>query len=282
MNLVLPYVYSGLGTWERQESPVLGVYVAICRWVARGVGETPAGFRGFSHPSGPRPGTRAQPCSPPSPPQELAAEDGGAGDAVLPLAEPQGRAFRGQGQWAGSRRCVWGTGAALPQSPGQDPVAWRENKGLEREEFPLQMELYSAEDLALMLSPVLETLQGGLVPCPAATQPGSRQDTVAEHHGPGTQGAGDPESRWDRCQLWGHRGLGVRGPHRSNKAQGGPEGAFLLLSLMLPCPCAPVLGDIGGAGAVPLRGDGLHLHPAGHPPWGAALEVTTPCGLHQL
>ncbi|XP_014381896.1 transmembrane channel-like protein 6 isoform X1 [Alligator sinensis] len=31
MNLVLPYVYSGLGTWERQESPVLGVYVAICR-----------------------------------------------------------------------------------------------------------------------------------------------------------------------------------------------------------------------------------------------------------
>lgn len=31
INLLIPYIYNLLAAWEKQESPVLEVYVAICR-----------------------------------------------------------------------------------------------------------------------------------------------------------------------------------------------------------------------------------------------------------
>lgn len=45
----------------------------------------------------------------------------------------------------------------------------------------------------------------------------------------------------------------------------------------MPCLIvSPVLGDVCGAGAVSLHGDGFHIHPAGRALRGAALEVTNP------
>uniref|UniRef100_A0A8C5X950 Transmembrane channel-like protein n=1 Tax=Malurus cyaneus samueli TaxID=2593467 RepID=A0A8C5X950_9PASS len=39
LNALMPHLYNLLATWEKQDSPVTRVYVAVCRWAAWGCGE---------------------------------------------------------------------------------------------------------------------------------------------------------------------------------------------------------------------------------------------------
>lgn len=80
--------------------------------------------------------------------------------------------------------------------------------------------------------------------------------------------AGTPQS-WD---MWERK----RSPSPSQPMGEPWQGRNLPVCLVPPVFVSPVLGDVCRAGPVPLHGDGLRVHPAGHHLWGAGLQVTCP------
>lgn len=95
LNLGAPYLFRVLAVLERHDSPVLEVYVAICRCVVgwdRQVGLSGAGPLSPRHPS-------LSLCTPsPLFPQEPHPQGGHPGDSLLPLAGPQGGHPEGPGE----------------------------------------------------------------------------------------------------------------------------------------------------------------------------------------
>lgn len=71
-------------------------------------------------------------------------------------------------------------------------------------------------------------------------------------------------------------GRGRRSPSPSQPMGEPWQGRNLPVCLVPPVFVSPVLGDVCRAGPVPLHGDGLRVHPAGHHLWGAGLQVTCP------
>lgn len=80
--------------------------------------------------------------------------------------------------------------------------------------------------------------------------------------------AGTPQS-WG---MWERK----RSPSPSQPMGEPWQGRNLPICLVPPVFVSPVLGDVCRAGPVPLHGDGLRVHPAGHHLWGAGLQVTCP------
>lgn len=92
LNLGALYLFRILATLERHDSPVLEVYVAICRCAAR---RARCGLSG-ARPLSPRHSAlspRAHPFL-----QEPHPQDGHPGDSLLPLARPQGGHPEGPGE----------------------------------------------------------------------------------------------------------------------------------------------------------------------------------------
>ena len=92
LNLGGPYLFRILAALERHDSPVLEVYVAICRceasWARCRL--SGAGLLSPRHPA-------LSPCTHPFP-QEPHPQDGHLGDSLLPLAGPQGGHPEGPGE----------------------------------------------------------------------------------------------------------------------------------------------------------------------------------------
>ena len=134
------------------------------------------------------------------------------------------------------------------------------------------------------------------VPCQGRTEP-SQGCHPSTSRGGGLAVGGLPDGRrHHRLLCWGEGGSSrTRAPQtwggwgKECRAGGGPTAPCTVRAtgkswgrrgpaarLVPPLPVSPVLGDVCGAGPVSLRGDGLHVHPAGHTLWGAGLEVTCP------
>lgn len=92
LNLGAPYLFRILAALERHDSPVLEVYVAICRCEARWArcGLSGAGPLSPRHPAL---SLHTHPF-----PQEPHPQDGHPGDSLLPLAGPQGGHPEGPGE----------------------------------------------------------------------------------------------------------------------------------------------------------------------------------------
>ena len=92
LNLGAPYLFRILAALERHDSPVLEVYVAICRYAAR---RARCGLSGAGplFPRHPALSPRTHPFL-----QEPHPQDGHPGDSLLPLAGPQGGHPEGPGE----------------------------------------------------------------------------------------------------------------------------------------------------------------------------------------
>lgn len=105
----MPHVYNLLAMWEKQDCPVVQVYVAISRWAGWdwGGGSIPhptcgrqGGFGAgrpvcWARPHHPQ--SSGAPSSAPTP-QEPHSEDGGPQPALLPVAQPESCLRGGRGQ----------------------------------------------------------------------------------------------------------------------------------------------------------------------------------------
>lgn len=169
-------------------------------------------------------------------PQESHSEDGGPWPALLPVAQPESCLLNRGGQ----HRCP----GAMPSRLSLAQGAWTKAK---------------AAVLALAGSRGRGLAAGGLL--------NSTTGTICSFAG-------------DRGVIARHgvAGKGVQGRKRSHSPSWESHGVrrSLIACLMPPLLVSPVLGDVCGAGPVSLRGDGLHIHPAGHALRGAGLEVMCP------